>query len=90
MPAAADHEPGRRLIHRLLGQRGRVVARAGAEQKPLALLGDAGRGDVGVQRLGERMMTRHHVMLSAFLMQPELPARALARERLQPSSAAPP
>ena len=48
-----------------------------AEQPALAVLGDAGGGDVGVQRLGERMMAGHGVMLAAFLVQPEPPARAL-------------
>ena len=33
---------------------------------PLAVLGDAGRGDAGVRRLGERMMARHGVMLATF------------------------
>jgi hypothetical protein len=32
----------------------------------LPLLGDAGRGDAGVQRLGERIMARLGVMLAAF------------------------
>ena len=41
---------------------------------------DAGGGDIGVQRLGERVMARHHVLLAAFLVQPDQPARALRLE----------
>jgi hypothetical protein len=43
----------------------------------LTVLGDGGRGDVGVQRLGEHVMARQSVMLAAFLVQPKPPARAL-------------
>ena len=60
----------------------RVVPAAGAEQPALAVLGDAGGVDVGVQRLGERVMARHGVMLAAFLVQPEPPAGALRPEIL--------
>ncbi len=35
----------------------------------------AGRRDIGTQRLGECMMARHRMVLAAFLMQPDLPAR---------------
>jgi hypothetical protein len=45
--AAADHAPGIRLRHGLLGQHGCVVPRAGAEEKSLAILGDTGGIDVG-------------------------------------------
>lgn len=46
-----DHAPGIGLHHGLLGQHGCVVSRAGAEQKPLLVRGDAGDLDVGPQRL---------------------------------------
>ena len=59
-----------------------LCPRAGAEQPALAVLGDAGGGDVGVQRLGERVMARHRVLLAAFLVQPDLPAGALRPEIL--------
>jgi long-chain acyl-CoA synthetase len=72
----ADHASGVGLRHRLLGQHGGAVSRAGAEQPALAVLGDAG-GDVSVQRFGERMMARHLVLLAAFLVQPQPPARTL-------------
>jgi hypothetical protein len=73
----ADHAPGVRLCHRLLGQLGGAKTRAGAEQPALAVLGDARGGDFGVQRFGKRMMARHLVMLAAFFVQPQLPAGAL-------------
>jgi hypothetical protein len=34
---------------------------------------DAGGGRVGVQRLGEGVMAWHHVLLAAFLVQPDQP-----------------
>ena len=49
--AAADHAPGVRLAHRFVGEHGAVVSARGAEQKALAVLGDAGRVDIGMQRL---------------------------------------
>ena len=52
----SDHAPGIRLIHRLPREHGGVVSAAGAEQKALAVLGDCGHGNIGVQRLGERVM----------------------------------
>jgi hypothetical protein len=55
-----------------------------AEQKPFLVRRDAGGGDVGVQRLGERVMARHHVLLAAFLVQPDQPARALRLQVLHP------
>jgi hypothetical protein len=66
----SDHAPGIRLIHRLPREHGGVVSAAGAEQKALAVLGDCGHGNIGVQRLGERVMARHGVKLAAFLVQP--------------------
>jgi hypothetical protein len=53
-----------------------VVAARGAKQKRLLVGRDAGGVDIGVQRLGERVMARHHVLLTAFLVQPDQPARA--------------
>src|ERR1700676_4097236 len=41
---------------------------------------DSGGGDVRVQRFGERVMAWHHVLLAAFLVQPDQPARALRLE----------
>jgi hypothetical protein len=56
MPAAAgtaaDHAPGIRLRHGLLGQDGCIVPWAGAKEKSFAILGNAGGGDVDVQRFG--------------------------------------
>ena len=52
---------------------------AGSEQKALAVLGDAGSGNIDVQRLGERMMARHGVMLASFFVQPQAPAGACGR-----------
>ena len=46
--AAADHRPGRLLVHRLTGQRIAVVAWAGAKQPALAVLGGPGLCGVGV------------------------------------------
>ena len=60
-----------------------------AEQPALAVLGDAGGIDVGVQRLGERVMAGHDVLLAAFLVQPELPAGALRPEILDLHLSAP-
>jgi hypothetical protein len=48
----------------------------GAEKPALAVLGDAGRIDVGAQGLGERVMARHRVFLAAFLVQPDRPSGA--------------
>src|SRR5271166_1469701 len=73
----ADHAPGVGLRHRLVGQHGRAVPRAGAEQPTLTILGNAGRSDVGVQRFGEAVMAWHLMMLASFLVQSELPAGTL-------------
>ena len=54
-----------------------LCPRLRAEQPTLTILGDSGGGDIGVQRLGERMMAGHGVMLAAFLVQSQPPARAL-------------
>ena len=50
---------------------------AGVKQPALAVLGDAGSGDVGVQLFGKRVVAWHLVMLATFLVQPQPPARAL-------------
>jgi hypothetical protein len=47
--ALAYHAPGVDLGHRLIGKRSSAVSAAGAEQKPLPIFRDAGRGDVGVK-----------------------------------------
>jgi hypothetical protein len=73
----ADHAPGVFLPHRLFGQHGGGVSRAGAEQPALAIFGDAGGGDVSVQCFGKCVMTRHHVFLAAFLMQQHSPTGPL-------------
>ena len=66
--AAADHAPGVRLRHGLFGQHRRIVPGAGAKQPAFAIFGD-GRGiDVGAQRLSQRVVTWHHVLLPAFLV----------------------
>jgi hypothetical protein len=57
------------------------VPAGGPEQKALAVLGDAGRVDVGVNCFGERVMARHCVLLAAFLMQPDRP-RGAARPQI--------
>jgi hypothetical protein len=49
---------------------------AGAEQPALAILGKAGRVDVGAQSLGERVVTRHAVLLAAFFVQSDRPTGA--------------
>jgi hypothetical protein len=46
----------------------------GAEQPALAVLDDAGCVDIGAQRLGERVMAGHGVLLAAFLMEPDRPS----------------
>ena len=78
----ADHSPRIRLRHGLAGQFDAVVTLGGAEQEPFAVLGDAGGVDVGAEFFGQRMVAGHDVMFSAFLVQPELPSRALRPEIL--------
>jgi hypothetical protein len=53
----ADHAPGIGLAHGLVGQRVRVVPARGAEQQTLAVPADAGRTDIGVQRLGKGVVS---------------------------------
>jgi hypothetical protein len=64
--APADHPPGVGLAHRFVGEHGAVVAARGTEEEVLAVLGDAGRVDIGMQRLGERVMAGHGVLLPPF------------------------
>jgi len=73
--ALAHHAPGVDLGHRLIRQRRAVVAARSAKQKSLLIRRDAGGVDIGVKRLGKRVMARHHVLLAAFLVQPDQPAR---------------
>jgi hypothetical protein len=42
--------------------------------KTLAVLGDSGGSDIGMQYLGERMVARQSVLLAAFLVQPDRPS----------------
>src|ERR1700733_3157571 len=65
--APADHKPSRLLVHGLVGEGGGVMSGTGPEQPALAVFGDTGCTDVGVQRLGKRVMARHCVLLAAFL-----------------------
>jgi hypothetical protein len=74
--ATADHAPSGLLVDRMFGQCGRCAARATTEQPALSVFSDAGGGDVGVPRIGERVMARHHTRLAAFFMQPDQPAWA--------------
>jgi len=77
LSAALHHAPGVRLSHRLAGQRRSLRSLGRAEQPAVPVVADSGRRDVGMQLQGERMMARHHMMLAAFLMETESPARAL-------------
>ena len=52
----------------------------GTEQQALAILGDTGSVNVGAQRFGKRVMTRHGMQLAVFLMQLDRPSGA-ARPR---------
>src|SRR6266849_3257491 len=72
--ATAHHAPSVGLIHRLIGQRGSFPPLGGAEQPALALFGNAGSRDVGVQCLGQRVMTRDDVLLAAFFAQAQFPS----------------
>jgi hypothetical protein len=74
---AADHAPGVRLRHGLLGQHRRIVPGAGAKQLAFAVFRDAGDIDVGAQCVGKRVVARHGVLLAALLVQQNLPACAL-------------
>ena len=48
----------------------------GAEQPALTVLSDTGRINIGREYLGERVVTRHRVLLAAFFVQPHRPAGA--------------
>jgi hypothetical protein len=54
--AAADHAPGVGLGHRLRSQHVRRPVLGRTEEPSLALLADPRRCDIGVPRLGQRMM----------------------------------
>ena len=41
------------------------------------VFGHSNGADVGAQRLGERVVAGHRVLLAAFLVDPDQPARAL-------------
>jgi hypothetical protein len=62
--APADHPAGVRLARWLVGQHAAVVPARCAEHPAFAVLDDAGGLDVGAQRLGERVMARHAVLLA--------------------------
>ena len=80
--APSDHAPGIGLRHGLFKQHGRVVPGCGAEEIAFAIFGNASGINVGTQFLGECMMARHLVVLTAFFVQPDLPAGALRPEVL--------
>ncbi len=80
--AAAYHPPGVRLAHRPVGQHRRNMPAGGAKQDAFPLLGNAGRRDIGVQCLGQRVVARHRVLLAAFLLQANLPAGTFRPEIL--------
>ncbi len=59
------------------------AAAAGAEQETLAVVGNASRLEIDLQRLGERVMARHGVLLAAALfVETQLPAGALGTKIL--------
>jgi hypothetical protein len=74
--ASPYHAPSVGLAHRLVGKNFAVVAARGAEQPALAVFDNAGGIDIGAQRLGERVVARHRVLLAAFLVQPDGPTGA--------------
>ena len=88
MPAATTRRRITRQRHRLVDQQRPSVPGAGPKQSALAVLCDAGRRDVGVQRLGERVVTGHNVMFAAFLMQPDPSSRHRAAGGPPPSFSA--
>jgi hypothetical protein len=65
---SSDHAPGVGLAHLLVREHDPGVPWAGAEQATLAVLGDTGSGDIGMERLSQRVMAGHGVLLAAFLM----------------------
>jgi hypothetical protein len=74
---ATDHAPGVRLSHSLIGEDIAVVPAGRPEEPRLAILADAGRVDISVKRLSERVMAWHGVVLTAFLVQLDGPAARL-------------
>ena len=64
--SAVDHSPRIRLRHGPLGHRNAEVASGGFPEKPpLAVLGDGSGVDVGPQRLGQRVVAGHDLVLAA-------------------------
>jgi hypothetical protein len=84
LSAALHHAPGVRLCHRLAGKRRSLRSLGRAKQPSVLVVADSGRRDIGVQLQGERMMAGHDMMLSAFLMEAERPARASWSQILDP------
>jgi TolB-like protein len=82
--SAPDHAPGVRLRHWGVGKGHGVVPWAGAKEPALAIVGDAGGVDVSPQHLRKRVVTRHRVLLAAFLVKLHLPACALWPKILDP------
>ena len=60
----------------VFGERRAVVSARCAEQPALAILVDLGCSDVGMECFRECMVTRHCVMLAAFLVKSDLPTRS--------------
>jgi hypothetical protein len=65
--APAHHAVGVDAVHRLVGEHGRGG---------LAVLADAGRGEILIEELFELVMRRHFVALAAFLVKAHPPALA--------------
>ena len=72
----ADHAPGVGLAHRLVGQSACLPALAAAKQPAFAIVADARGLDVGVQLLGQFVVTGDDMLLAAFFAQAQLPAGA--------------
>ena len=72
--AAADHAGGVGAGHASPVSRAGRGRRAERNSGALAIGGDAGGVDVGVEIVLEQMMRRHLVLLAAFLVQAEPPA----------------
>jgi len=77
---SADHRVGVRLRRRRAGEPRRAVP-DGPEQRPLAVLHDAGLLQVGSQALLQAVMTGHGVRLAALLAQPH-PQSAVPHEHV--------
>ena len=64
--APAHHAVGVDAVHRLVGEHAGFAERR-AEEGGLAVLADAGRGEILIEELFELVMRRHFVALAAFL-----------------------